>query len=69
MPQKHGVLIGFVLGERAVKAALDAAIPSVAKEIIEAAARYGEGRGVRMTMSVPADVITVLAITAATVVH
>jgi hypothetical protein len=41
-------LVGFVLGEKAVKAAHDSKLPDSILRIIDSAKKYAEGRGVRI---------------------
>lgn len=47
-PCKGHFLVGFVLGEKAVKAAHDSALPEAILQAIDAAPKYAEGRGVRV---------------------
>jgi hypothetical protein len=44
-----------VLGEKAAKAASDAALPQAVLKVIDEAPRYGEGRGIRMQVATAAD--------------
>ena len=46
-PQRGQFLVSFVLGDRAVAAALSAKLPAAIREAIDAAPRYAEGRGLR----------------------
>ena len=46
-PRRDHFLVSFALGERAVKAAHDSALPASVLAAIDAAPRYAEGRGVR----------------------
>ncbi len=47
-PCKKHFLVGFALGEKAVKAAHDAGLPDSVITVIDQAPRYAEGRGVRI---------------------
>jgi len=47
-PGKKQFLVGFVLGERAVKAARDSSLPDSILTVIDNARKYAEGRGVRI---------------------
>jgi len=47
-PCKRHFLVGFALGEKAVKAAHDSALPASILECIDNAPKYAEGRGVRI---------------------
>jgi hypothetical protein len=47
-PCKGYFFVGFVLGEKAVKAARDCALPDSVLSAIDGAIRYAEGRGVRL---------------------
>ena len=47
--------VGFVLGEKAAQAALQAGLPEGVARAIEDAARYAEGRGVRLEVRTNAD--------------
>ena len=57
-------LLGVVLGEKAAKAARADRLPEAVLRLVDEAPRYGEGRGVRMTVSTPADLQTALALAA-----
>ncbi len=46
-PKRGFFLVSFALGERAVKAANEAGLPQSVLDVIDAAPRYAEGRGVR----------------------
>ena len=48
IPCRRFFLAGLVLGEKAVKATRDSAVPAPMLAAIEAAPRYGEGRGLRL---------------------
>jgi hypothetical protein len=54
-PQPGSFLLGVVLGEKAAKAASDAALPQAVLKVIDEAPRYGEGRGIRMQVATAAD--------------
>ncbi len=47
-PCKKHFLVGFVLGERAVKAAHESTLPEPVLTLIDGAKKYAEGRGVRI---------------------
>lgn len=47
-PCKGHFLVGFVLGEKAVRAALDSGLPDSILKAIDEAKKYAEGRGVRI---------------------
>ena len=49
-PQPNQFLVSFALGEKAVASARAAKLPSTIMDAIEAAPRYAEGRGVRITV-------------------
>ena len=61
-PHVSSFSVGVVLGERASQAALSATLPTLAREALEAAPRYAEGRGVRIAVSAPSHVEAVLAL-------
>jgi len=50
-PCKGHFLVGFALGEKAVKAAHDSALPDSILTIIDEARKYAEGRGVRIKVT------------------
>jgi hypothetical protein len=50
-PQRNQFVVSFALGEKAVAAALATRLPAAIREAIEAAPRYAEGRGVRITVT------------------
>ncbi|HSG29560.1 MAG TPA: DUF3788 domain-containing protein [Candidatus Krumholzibacterium sp.] len=54
-PVKGEVLVGFVLGEKAVKIARELGVDPDVMEIVEEAPRYAEGRGVRIGVRSKAD--------------
>jgi hypothetical protein len=47
-PCKGHFLVGFVLGEKAVKAAHRSALPETVLALVDGAKKYAEGRGVRI---------------------
>jgi hypothetical protein len=47
-PRKAHFLVGFVLGEKAVRAAHDGKLPDTTLAAIDEAKKYAEGRGVRI---------------------
>jgi len=61
-PHAASFSVGVVLGERAAHAALSAALPVLAREALDAAPRYAEGRGVRIAVSEPPHLEAVLAL-------
>jgi len=54
-PCKKHFLVGFVLGEKAVKAAHDSDLPDAMLALIDSATRYVEGRGVRIEVRTRKD--------------
>ena len=54
-PCKRHFLVGFALGEKAVKAAHDSALPAAVLECIDNAPKYAEGRGVRIEVRTKKD--------------
>ncbi len=63
-PCKRHFLVGFALGEKAVKVAHLSDLPREVLDIIDAAPRYAEGRGVRLEVRYKKDVAAVLKIAA-----
>lgn len=61
-PHSSCFSVGIVLGERAVEEALSAALPPAAREALESAPRYAEGRGIRIVVSSPSQLEAVLAL-------
>ncbi len=52
----HGCFVaGFILGDRAVKAALQSALSKATIKAIKTAPRYSEGTGVRLIIKRPSD--------------
>jgi Protein of unknown function (DUF3788) len=60
-PQANALLLGVVLGEKAI-AAREAGpgISSGARTVLEAAPRYAEGRGIRILVASPEDLAVAL---------
>ncbi len=54
-PCKRHFLVGFALGERAVKAAHESDLPGSVLTLIDSAPKYAEGRGVRMEVRIKKD--------------
>ena len=63
-PQPGSFLLGVVLGERAAKAAHDSGLPTPVLALIDDAPRYGEGRGIRCTVSTGEDLAVARALAA-----
>ena len=70
IPQEKGFLAGVVLGEKAANAAGAAAgpgetsLPAPILALLEAAPRYAEGRGLRLSVATSQDVASVLRLVA-----
>ena len=58
-PCKRHFLVGFVLGEKAVKAAHQTDLPASVLDSIDSARKYAEGRGVRIEVRTKKDLSTV----------
>lgn len=58
-PCERHFLVGFVLGDKAVKAARDAGVPEAVVATIDNAPRYGEGTGFRVEVRSRADLTAV----------
>jgi hypothetical protein len=58
-PQEGRFLVGLVLGEKAVAAAAEKGLPPAVLALLDAAPRYAEGRGVRLTIAPGDDLETV----------
>ena len=58
-PEKEKILVGIVLGERAVTLALASKVPMEIKKLISDAPKYAEGRGFRFYVSSEAEGSTV----------
>lgn len=63
-PQPSSFLVGIVLGEKAAQAAHEGGSPAAVLEAIDAAPRYAEGRGIRLTLSAGDDLSVVRALVA-----
>jgi hypothetical protein len=55
-PCRGYFLASFALGEKACRAAHECGVPSSILEIVDAAPKYAEGRGVRVPVRTPRDV-------------
>ena len=58
-PSQGGFRVSFVLGEKAVKAALDSGLPARLVKMIREAKRYPEGRAVRIDVNNARDVVVI----------
>ncbi len=58
-PQEGRFLAGFVLGEKAIAAATGNGLPPAVLSLLDAAPRYAEGRGIRVTVGPGDDLSTV----------
>ena len=58
-PSQGGFRASFVLGEKAVKAALDSGLPARVVKMIREAKRYPEGRAVRIDVDSAGDVLVI----------
>ena len=58
-PQEGRFLVGLVLGEKAVASAKEKNLPPALLEVLDAAPRYAEGRGIRVTIAPGDDLATV----------
>jgi hypothetical protein len=58
-PQKRRFLVGFALGEKAVRAAHAIPLDGSVLALIDEAPRYPEGRGVRIEVRTKKDIETV----------
>jgi hypothetical protein len=54
-PRKKHFFVGFVLGEKAVKAARESDLPDSVLTLIDSARKYAEGRGVRIEVRTKKD--------------
>ena len=63
-PQTGQFLLGVVLGELACERAHEEPAPDAVLEAIDAAPRYGEGRGIRIPVRTKDDVAVALALAA-----
>lgn len=59
-PQSKGFMAGVLVGEKAAKAARERGLPAAALRLLEAAPRYAEGRGVRVSVRTLKEVEIVL---------
>jgi hypothetical protein len=59
IPQTAGFLVGVVLGDKAVAAANASSLPKSVLEEINGAKRYAEGRGVRLRVISPRDLVAI----------
>jgi hypothetical protein len=64
IPQEARILVGIVLGARAVAAVADSDLPRAIREAFAAAPRYAEGTGVRLPVSSPEDLPAIYALVA-----
>ncbi len=58
-PCQGHFLASFALGEKAVQAAHESALPAAVLEVIDRAQKYAEGRGVRLVVKTARDVRSV----------
>ena len=68
-PCKGHFTAGFVLGEKAVKAARDSRLPGSILEVIDKAKKYAEGRAVRLEVRNKKDLDSVKKLTTIKVEH
>ncbi len=54
-PSNNCFLVMFILGDRAVKTALQTALPRATSKAIKGAPRYPEGTGIRLIVRRPSD--------------
>ncbi len=59
IPQTAGFLVGVVLGDKAVAAANASSLPRSVLDEINGAKRYAEGRGIRLRVISPGDLVAV----------
>lgn len=59
-PCKGFFLASFALGEKAVKLAYESGLPPAVSEVIDAAPKYAEGRGVRFQVRCSEDLAWIL---------
>ncbi len=64
-PQARRILVGVVLGEKAVERATRGVLPAAVRRAIEEAPRYAEGRGLRLTLTKSSEVAAVVKLVAA----
>ncbi len=65
IPQAGRILVGIVLGARAVATVADTDLPAAVREAIAAAPRYAEGTGVRLPVSSPEELPAIFSLVAA----
>ena len=58
-PEKKGIRVAIVLGERAYGLAMASSLPAAIKNMFSEAKAYAEGRGIRFVVSSASDVATV----------
>jgi signal transduction histidine kinase len=58
-PQKDQFLVGIVLGEKAAEAAHENGLPQAVLNLIDAAPKYTEGRGIRIRVTTQDEVAVV----------
>jgi hypothetical protein len=63
-PRHNSFQVLFILGDRAVQAALESNLPSEIKSELRQAKRYAEGTGIRVNISAPGDLLPVYELTA-----
>ncbi len=64
MPHDGHFVVAFVLGDKAVAAVERSALPPALVQELMTARRYAEGRGLRIPVTTPTDVATVLTLAA-----
>lgn len=69
IPQRGAFLVGVVLGEKAVAAAMASRLPKKIKEELQAAKKYAEGRGIRVKVESEDDLGAMKALAALKVEH
>ena len=68
-PQERCFLVGFALGERAVRAAHAIPLADSVLAVIDEAPKYAEGRGVRIEVRTKKDIETVKRLAAVKMVN
>jgi hypothetical protein len=58
-PERGSVRIAIVLGERAYRLAMASSLPAAIKKMFSEAKPYAEGRGIRFSVSTPAEIAVV----------
>jgi Protein of unknown function (DUF3788) len=61
--------VSFVLGDKAVAATRNAGLPPEVNKLIKGSKRYAEGTGIRLEVTGPSDINTVLMLTAIKLEH